>query len=85
MKRGNRPSLDASNENGTCIILMFFNKVSWRLFSWNGNKWHTFIGGLEPYDLRFVWLPVLLVAARTTIAVLTFSFLLLFRCLTARA
>lgn len=84
MKRSDGPALDASNENAIGIILMALDKVTGSLFSWDGNERHTLVGGLEPYDLWFILLAVLVMAARIAFTLLPLGLLFLFGSLAAR-
>ena len=85
MQRGNRPSLDTSNEDAIGIILMLFNKVAWSLLGGDSNKGYAFVSGLEPHNLRLFRLAILLMTTRTTVTMLSFSLLFLFRCLATRS
>lgn len=84
MKGGDRPSLYASDKDTVGIVLVMFDEIAWSLFGWNSNQGYTLVSWLEPDNLWFVLLTILLVASRGTIAMLTLSLLLLFSCLTAR-
>ena len=85
MQRGDRPSLNASNEYAASIILMLLDKITWSLLGGNSDEGNTFVCRFKPDNLRLVWLSVLLLSTRATITVLTFSFLLLLRSLTTRS
>jgi len=84
MKRSDGPALDASNKNTVSIILMAFHKVTGSLLSRDGNERHTFVGGLEPHDLWFILLAVLVMAARIAFTLLPLGFLFLLGSLAAR-
>ncbi len=84
MKRSDGPALDASNENTIGVILMALDKVTGSLLSWDGNERHAFVGGLEPYDLWFILLAVLVMTARIAFTLLPLGFLFLFGSLAAR-
>lgn len=62
---------------------MLFNKVTRCLLCWDRDEWHTLVSRLEPNNLWFVRLSILLVTVRATIAVLTLGLLFLFCGLTA--
>ncbi len=85
MKRCDRPSLDACNKYAASIVLVLLHEITRSLLGWYSDQWYALVGGLEPNDLWLVWLSVLQVTTRTTIAVLTFSFLLLLRSLATRS
>jgi hypothetical protein len=54
MKRSNGPTFDASDKNLVRIILMALDKVTGSLLSGDGNQRNTFVGRLEPNNLRAV-------------------------------
>ena len=75
MQRGDRPSLDARNKYTRDVILVSLHKITRGLFGWDGDKRYTFVGRLEPDDLRLVRLSVLLMTTRATVTMLTLGFL----------
>jgi len=62
---------------------VFVDKISRRLFGWNGNQRNSLVGWLEPNNFWLILLPFML-AAVTAISRLPFSLLLLLGSLATR-
>ena len=80
MEGGNGPTLDASNKDLVRVVLMLLHKITRSLLGGNSNQGNTLVGRLEPDNLRFFLLSVVLTAS-TAITMLAFGFLLLLRSL----
>ena len=81
MKGCDGPSLDAGDKDSIGIVLMVLHEVAWCLLGGYRDQWHTLVRWLEPYNLGFLWLTLLIVTSSVTVSLLPLRFLLLLGCL----